>query len=298
VPLPISFATPAGNARFEQTLATALAAEAAGFDAITLSDRPHDPILDGWTLGAAVLGRTERIRLFHTTLNIPYRFPAVMAKEAATLDQISGGRLDLCLGAGGEGNRPLYDTIGVPLAAPGERLDGLEEAIAILRGLWTHDKFSYEGRIYSVDGAPGQPKPVQPLIPIWIGAAMPRSLRMAGRIADGYIKNGGWGSVEDLAALNRAVDAAALKAGRDPGSLRHILNSGGYLARDKADAESARAGQRGGFIGTTDEVLGQIRAYLAAGVNSFIVRFPADVALAQIERFGAEVIPEARKLAS
>ena len=295
--LPIIFATPGGNASFEQTLATAQAAEAAGFTSITLSDRPHDPILDGWTLGAAIMARTERIRVFHSTLNIPYRYPAVLAKEAATLDRISGGRLDLCLGAGGEGNRPFYDTIGVPLAAPGERLDGLEEAIAILRGLWTHDKFSYEGKVYKVADAVGEPKPVQGLIPIWIGASMPRSLRMTGRIADGFIKNGGWGSVEDLAAMNKAVDAAALKAGRDPGSIRRILNGvAGYLARDTADAEAARASSRPGFVGTTDEVLAQIRAYHDAGVNSFVVRFSGDDAFAQMKRFGDEVIPEARKL--
>jgi len=300
--LSIAFSTPAGNQSFEQALAVAHAAEAAGFASVAFGDRPHDPGLDGWTLATAVAARTERIRLWHTTLNLPYRYPAVLAKEAATLDRLSGGRLDLCLGAGGEGNRPLYDSIGVPLGAPGERLTDLEDGIAILRGLWVHERFSYAGRAYRVEDAPGT-KPAQLAIPIWIGARLPRSLRMTGRIADGYIKNGGWGSVEELAEMNRRVDAAAERAGRDPGALRHILNGSGYLARDRADAEAIRAqaaaappgagGARpaGGLVGTAEEVLELIRAYRAAGVDMFTVRFLGPDPLAQIARWGSEIVP-------
>src|SRR3712207_4758593 len=148
--LPLTFSTSAGNRTPEQSVATARAAEAAGFTSVSFADRPHDPILAGWTLATAVAVQTERIRLFHATLNVPFRYPAVLAKEAATLDIISGGRLDLCLGAGGERNRPLYDTIGVPLAAPGERLQDLRDTIAILRGLWTHERFSHSGRVHRV----------------------------------------------------------------------------------------------------------------------------------------------------
>src|SRR5262249_13706121 len=138
--LPITFGTPAGNQSFESALATTLAAEEAGFSHVSFSDRPHDPVLEGWTLATAVAARTERIRVFHSTLNVPYRFAAVLAKEAATLDIISGGRLDLCLGAGGEANRPLYDSIGVPLGAAGDRLRDLRDCIRILRGMWSNEK--------------------------------------------------------------------------------------------------------------------------------------------------------------
>src|SRR5688572_27626597 len=93
--LPIRFTTPVSGPTFEAVLEQAQAAEAAGFSGVSFSDRPHDPILDGWTLATAVAARTERIRLYHTTLNIPYRYPAVLAKEAATLDIVSHGRLDL-----------------------------------------------------------------------------------------------------------------------------------------------------------------------------------------------------------
>lgn len=300
--LPITFSTPAGNQGFDQALEIAQAAEAAGFTSVAFADRPHDPIMDGWTLSTAVAARTERIRVWHTTLNVPYRFPAVLAKEAATLDRVSGGRLDLCLGAGGEGNRPLYDSIGVPLAAPAERLSDLEDAIAIIRGLWSHDRFSYQGRRYQVQDAVGEPKPLQTPIPIWIGARLPRSLRMTGRLADGFIKNMGWGSVDELAGMNRVIDASAERAGRDPRAIRRIINGRGYLARDRGDADAVRArlaetpGGVAGLVGTAAEILDLVRAYRQAGVDTFNVRFEPSEAREQIERIGAEVIPEVATL--
>ena len=244
--------------------------------------RPGARGLDAGDGGGSADGARPRC---HTTLNVPFRFSQVLAKEAATLDLISGGRLDLCLGAGGEPNRHLYDSIGVPLAAAGDRLQDLRDAIAILRGLWTKDKFSYQGRAYHVEGAVGEPKPLQRPIPIWVGAQLPRLLRLAGQLVDGVIKNRGWGSVEELCDLNGQVDAAAVRAGREPRSIRRILNGGGYVAKDAADAAANRSqaaagpGGAGGLVGTVPEILETIGAYHAVGV------------------FGAEVIPEAAKLA-
>jgi alkanesulfonate monooxygenase SsuD/methylene tetrahydromethanopterin reductase-like flavin-dependent oxidoreductase (luciferase family) len=305
----ITFATRAGNQDYEQAVAVAQAAEAAGFTGVSFSDRPHDPILEGWTLATAVAVRTERIRLFHTTLNIPYRFPAVLAKEAATLDIISGGRLDLCLGAGGEANRPFYDSIGVPLGAPGDRLTDLEDAVNIMRGMWANERFSYQGRVYHVEEAAGGPRPIQSPIPIWVGARFPRSLRQVGRFADGFVKNGGWGSVDELRELNQAIDRSAARAGRDPHSIRRVLNGViTYVAKDAADALAFRqdnaalltgfsAGPEGsGFIGSVSDLLATIKAYREAGVDTFVVNFAPQMTLAQIRRFGSEVIPEAEKL--
>ena len=300
---PITFCTRAGNQTFEQALAIAQAAEKAGFTGVSFSDRPHDPMLEGWTLATAIAARTERIRVFHSTLNVPYRFASVLAKEAATLDIISNGRVDLCLGAGGDANRPLYDSIGVPLAAPGERLTDLVDAITIMRGMWRNDSFTYRGRAFNVDGANGLPAPVQQPIPIWIGARLPRSLRITGQIADGFMKNGGWGTVEELRGLNDAVTAAAVKAGRDPNDVRRVLNGAlAYVAKDAADAETyrasavqtqgSRAGERiDGLIGTVDEIVGKVKAYREAGVDTFVVNFGPAITIEQIARFGSEVIP-------
>src|SRR5260221_9625918 len=99
--LPLTFSSGGGGSSFDQVLAGAPAAEAAGFDHISFGDRPQAPGLDGWTLATAVAARTGRIRLFHSALNLPYRYPQLQAKQAASLDVISGGRLDHCLGAGG-----------------------------------------------------------------------------------------------------------------------------------------------------------------------------------------------------
>ena len=305
---PISFSTRAGNQSFEQALAIAQAAERADFEGVSFSDRPHDPVLEGWTLVTAVAARTERIRFFHTTLNVPYRFASVLAKEAATLDIISNGRLDLCLGAGGDANRPLYESIGVPLASPGERLTDLVDTIEIMRGMWANEKFSYKGRVYQVENADGAPHPVQQPIPIWIGARMPLSLRIAGRLADGFVKNGGFGSVDELRELNDAVSAAAVKAGRDPNSVRRVMNGVlSYVAKDSADAEAyrsqavqtagSRAGQQvDGFIGTPDQILEKVSAYRDAGVDTFVVNFAPQLTLQQIAAFGEEVIPRASEL--
>jgi len=256
-------------------------------------------------LSAAVVARTEHIRVFHTTLNIPYRFAGVLAKEAATLDIISNGRLDLCLGAGGEANRPLYDSIGVPLAGPGDRLRNLRDYIAILRGLWANEKFSYEGRTARVVDAAGGPKPVQQPIPIWVGALQPRSLRLAGQLADGFMKNQGWTDAASMRELNKAVDAAALEAGRDPKQIRRVINGPAYVAENEKDAEEFRkkASQvpggtpsSGGLIGTASEILAQVRAYRQAGVDTFNVRFQPSMAAEQIQRFGEQIIPEASAL--
>lgn len=305
---PVSFSTRAGNQSFEQAVAIAQAAEKAGFEGVSFSDRPHDPVLEGWTLATAVAARTERIRFFHTTLNVPYRFASVLAKEAATLDIISNGRLDLCLGVGGDANRPLYDSIGVPLAAPGERLTDLVDAIEIMRGMWANEKFSYKGRVYRVENAAGAPQPVQKPIPIWIGARLPRSLRIAGRLADGFVKNGGFGSVEELRELNDAVSVAAEKAGRDPNAVRRVMNGVlSYVAKDPADAKAyraqavqtagSRAGQQvDGFTGTPEQIIEKVKAYRDAGVDTFVVNFAPQLTMEQIAKFGAEVIPEAGKL--
>lgn len=298
--LPLTLALGIGGIPFAPALALAQAAEAAGFTSVSFSDRPHDPILDGWTLSAAIVARTERIRVFHSTLNIPYRFPAVLAKEAATLDLISNGRLDLCLGAGGEGNRPLYDSIGVPLGQPADRLQDLRDYIAILRGLWSHEKFSYQGRAFVVTEAAGQPHPVQRPIPIWVGALMPRSLRLAGQLADGFLKNQGWASVEEMRELNRQVSEAATKVGRDPLSIRRIINGAGFLAGSRAEAEAAMSNGgpfgRGGLYGAAEDIIATIREYRDAGVDTFAVRFPAEQAQEQIRRFGVEVVPEVARL--
>lgn len=300
--LPLTFATPASSKSWQQSLATAQAAEAAGFWGIGLGER-FDGSLAGWTLATALAARTERLHFFHTTLNVPYRYPYILAQEAAALDVISGGRLILCLGTGFEPSRQNYLNAGLPFGTPGERVQGMRDVIAILRGVWSGERFSHKGRFYSVEDVAPSVRPVNGSVPIWIGAGGPRLLRVAGQLADGFMKNLGWGPAEDVKALNDAVSAAATAAGRDPYAIRRVINGAAFVAHDTTELEHYKAtaprpvgGPQGGLIGTPDVILETLRQYRAAGVDTFNVGFPPATAAEQIARFGREVIEVSRDL--
>ena len=180
-------------------------------------------------MATAVAMATERIRVTHSTLNVPFRYPALLAKMAASLDVITGGdRVLLTLGAGGqEGHARSY---GMRFGSAGERVDGLIDAIHILRGAWANESFSYEGKQYSVTDCVLEPKPVTQPIPILIGASKPRMLGLAGSLADGWIKNGGWpASPEAYAEQQELVERGAERAGRDSGTPRRVVNGTAYV---------------------------------------------------------------------
>ena len=298
--LPLTFATPASSKSWEQSLATAAAAEDAGFWGIGLGER-FDGSLAGWTLATALAARTQRLHFFHTTLNVPYRYPYILAQEAAALDAISGGRLILCLGTGFEPSRQNYLNAGLPFGTPGERLQDMRDVIAILRGVWSGERFSHKGRFYSVEDVAPSLRPLNGTIPIWVGAGGPRLLRLTGQIADGYMKNLGWGPVEDVRALNDAVTDAAREAGRDPFAIRRVMNLAGFVAQSEAELAHYHAnaprpvgGPQGGLLGSPEQILETLRDYRAAGVDTFNVSFPAETAGEQIARFGRQVIEASR----
>ena len=143
---PIRFGLNPRGMSFERTVEIARLAESAGFEIVSFSDRPPETNLEGWTMATAVAMRTERIRVTHSTLNVPYRYPALLAKMASALDVITGGdRLLMTLGAGAQ--EAHATTYGMPWGTPGERVDGLVDTINILRGMWSTDHFSYEGKL-------------------------------------------------------------------------------------------------------------------------------------------------------
>jgi alkanesulfonate monooxygenase SsuD/methylene tetrahydromethanopterin reductase-like flavin-dependent oxidoreductase (luciferase family) len=300
--LPLTFATPASSSSWEQSLATATAAEEAGFWGIGLGER-FDGSLSGWPLAIALAARTEQLHFFHTTLNVPYRYPYILAQEAAAADVISGGRMILCLGTGFEPSRQNYLNAGLPFGTPGERVQDMRDVIAILRGVWSGRRFSYKGRFYSVEDVAPSVRPVHGTVPIWIGAGGPRLLRVTGRLADGYMKNLGWGPAADVRALNDAVDAAAEAAGRDPNTIRRVMNGAAFVAHSEAELDRYNAnapkpvgGPQGGLIGPAEQILTTLREYREAGVDTFNVSFPPDGADEQVLRFGREVIAASRSL--
>ena len=292
---PVRFGINPRGLDFDGIVALAKAGEAAGFETIAFSDRPPENNLEAWTLATAVACATERIIVTHSTLNVPFRSPGMLAKMAASLDVITGGgRVLLTIGAGGQEGHTL--SYGMQFGAPGERVDALIDTIHILRGMWSEESFTYEGKQHSVNEAVLVPKPVNGPLPVLIGAGKPRMLKLAGSLADGWIKNGGWPeSPEAYAAQQDQVERGAEAAGRDPGTLRRVVNCAAYVGNeDPAVVMPSSRGVPGGLVGTLDQVVETVERHREAGVDTFHVNFPADRAHEQVAAFGEQVIAKLR----
>ncbi|KAE8765769.1 LLM class flavin-dependent oxidoreductase [Georgenia thermotolerans] len=279
-----SFITPT-NAAPQRAVELAQLSERAGLDLVTFQDHPYQPaFLDTWTLLGYVAARTERIRLAGNVLNLPLRPPAVLARAAASLDRLSGGRLELGLGAGG-----FWDAIaamGGRRLTPGQSVDALSEAIDVIRGIWdtsTRDRLVLDGTYYRVDGAKRGPAPAHD-IGIWLGAYKPRMLRLTGAKADGWLPSLPYlAGLQDLARGNAVIDDAAAAAGRDPRAVRRLLNVGGTTK----DGHRLLAGAPAQWV----EPLAALT--LEHGVSGFIL-MGDDPGV--VEVFGQEVAPAVREL--
>ena len=205
------------------TLDQIAAADEAGLELVGVQDHPYQRrFLDTWTLLSFAAARTARVRLVPDVANLPLRLPAVLAKAAASLDVLSGGRVELGLGAGA-----FWDAIvafGGPRRSGPESVDALEEAIAIIRAVWAGERnIRVDGEHYRVHGANAGPVPPHP-IGIWLGAYGPRMLRVTGRLADGWLPSVPRLPVGELDARHAAIDEAARRAGRDPVAIVRACN--------------------------------------------------------------------------
>ncbi|MEU4563136.1 LLM class flavin-dependent oxidoreductase [Actinoplanes sp. NPDC023936] len=281
-----TFVTPA-NHPVHQAVEQAVVADRAGLDLVTFQDHPYLPTFhDTSTLLAYAAARTERIRLSANVANLPLRPPAVLARATATLDLLSGGRIELGLGAGG-----FWDGIaamGGPRRSPGESIEALAEAIAIIRGVWDTTApgvLSVRGKHYTVHGAKRGPAPAHP-VGIWVGAYKPRILRLVGRAADGWIPSLQYlqGGLPDLIEMNRHIDDAALAAGREPRDIRRFLNIGGQFTT------SGRGFLQGPPQQWAEELT---EVALTYGTSGFILASD-DTTLTRT--FAAEVAPAVREL--
>lgn len=212
-------------------------AEEGGIELVGIQDHPYQRhFLETWSLIATLLGETERISFFTDVTPLPLRPPAVMAKAAATLDVLSGGRFELGLGAGAM--LELDANFGGVVRTPGESVEALEEAIDLMRLLWSGERsVTYSGKHYSVSDARFGPLPAHP-IGIWVGAFKPRMQRLVGRKADGWLPSLGVLTREELRAANTLIDEAAEGAGRDPRTIRRVLNVQGLIGDGPAPARS------------------------------------------------------------
>jgi alkanesulfonate monooxygenase SsuD/methylene tetrahydromethanopterin reductase-like flavin-dependent oxidoreductase (luciferase family)/hemerythrin-like domain-containing protein len=260
-------------------------ADRVGLDLVSLQDHPYQPsFLDTWTLLSVIAARTDRVRVLPNVVNLPLRPPAVLARAAASLDILSGGRVELGLGAGAfpEG----VAAMGGPRRGAAESVEALAEAIAVIRALWTPGPgVRLDGAHYRLAGARPGPAPAHP-IGIWLGAYRRRMLRLTGRLADGWLPSAPYAPPERLTGMNRVIDEAATAAGRDPAAVRRLYNVAGSFA-----------GRGRGFLEGPAEVWAEQLAELAVteGISGFILMVDLG-AETHLRRFAEEVAPAVREL--
>ena len=204
-------------------------ADELGLDLLGVQDHPYQSrFVDTWTLLSVIAAQTERIRVFPDVASLPLRPPAVLAKAAASLDLISGGRVELGLGAGAFW--PAIAAMDGPARTPGASVAALEEAIQVIRLMWSGERgVRFKGSYYNLGGLHAGPHPSH-RIGIWLGAYKPRMLELTGRLADGWIPSLGYIKPEGLAEANARIDGAARLAGRRPEEIRRLLNVGGTFS--------------------------------------------------------------------
>ena len=253
-------------------------ADRLGLDLVGIQDHPYQRrFLETMTLLAFLAARTSRVRLFPDVANLPLREPAVLAKAAATIDLLSGGRFELGLGAGA-----FWEAIGAmggPVRSPGESVEALEEAIAVVRAMWSGERtVEFSGEHYSLSGLHPGPAPAHD-IGIWLGAYGPRMVRLTGRAADGWIPSLPRLPLDEVLPRQDAIDEAAQRAGRDPGTVKRVAN----------------VSPGDGFLdGSADEVVSQLLSlHREARFDAFVFTLGDDPTGA-IARLGEEIAPALR----
>lgn len=266
-----------------------------GLDLVTLMDHPYNPgLFDTWTLLTALAVATKQVHVGTNVISLPLRPPAMLAKMAATLDVLTGGRVELGLGAGA-----YWDGIaafGGSRRTPGEAYQAFKEALYILRGMWDNagGSFSYEGDIYQVRGAHPGPAPAH-RIQIWVGAGGPRMLRLVGRLADGLLVSHNYVNPQKLPELNHLIDEGAQEAGRAPSDIRRGYNLMGVLNIGRAD--TTIPGLKADYIygSVQDWVEKIIYWYKSYRQDTFIFWPVAGNQLVQLEAFAQEVVPAVKE---
>lgn len=273
------------TAKLEQTLATALAADQAGLELIGIQDHPYQQqFLDTWALMATVLAHTERIHVFPDVASLPLRPPAVLAKAAASLDVISGGRFELGMGAGA-----FWEAIaamGGPIRSGAEAAEALTEAVEVVRLMWSGERsVRFTGKHYQISGVHPGPQPVHEM-GIWLGVGGPRMLALVGRAADGWLPSNGYFPPEKLPDMHRRIDEAATAAGRELSAISRIYNVWGTIT----DGPS-----RGDFEGPVDQWIETLTGLvLDGGMNAFVFGADGDDPV-QMSAFMDQVVPAVRE---
>jgi probable F420-dependent oxidoreductase len=278
--------------------------EAAGVDSLWQTDRivSREPFLEAMAAMAALAGRTRRLKFGVNVLSLAFRDPVLLAKQCATIDQLSEGRLLPAFGIGSP-LAPEWASLDLDAKTRGRRTD---EALEIIRRLWREDCVDFEGRHYRLRGAAINPKPAQPDLPMWIGGSSPAAIQRTARFGTGW--QAGSEGPEEVARVVAAVRAAAAAEGRaidddhygasfpfrfgradDPGIVP-LMEA--YRRRTGRDPERVFA------VGEAPVILERIERFVASGARKFILRPAArgdDEMLAQTRRLVEEVLPVAAR---
>jgi alkanesulfonate monooxygenase SsuD/methylene tetrahydromethanopterin reductase-like flavin-dependent oxidoreductase (luciferase family) len=227
-----------------------------------------DPALECWTTLAALAAAVPRLQLGSLVSPSSVHHPALLAKQATTVDEVADGRVVLGVGAGWQVNE--HRAYGFELAPPKERVDRFAELIQILRSLLHDDRTTFHGRWFTVEDAPCRPKGADGPIPIMVGTPSPRMLRLTARWADVW---NGWGTPEAVRAKVAALDAACAAEDRDPATVRRTAQGLFLLTDDPAVAEAVRQRAPADRVvaGSAAELVDQVGEYVAAGIDELIV---------------------------
>ncbi|MBK6563271.1 LLM class F420-dependent oxidoreductase [Candidatus Amarobacter glycogenicus] len=289
---------PGPNNSWSDTLALARHAETAGWHGIWYADHfmpnaedTSGPTSECWTTLAALAVAVPRVRIGALVTGNTYRHPAVLAKMAANVDNISGGRCVLGLGAGWQENE--HRAYGINFSTLGGRMNRFEEACEVVTGLFTNAQTNFSGKHYQLTDAPLAPKPVQQPLPLLIGGGgEQRTLRIAAKYANEWNV---WGTPELLARKGAILDRYCEELGRDPRSIKHSTQGMLVLTDDAAAVERMKASGRPVIGGDGPGVRATIEQYAEAGVDEVIIPdfnlgATVEAKTAVMDRFAREVM--------
>jgi alkanesulfonate monooxygenase SsuD/methylene tetrahydromethanopterin reductase-like flavin-dependent oxidoreductase (luciferase family) len=269
---------------FDHPVADAATAEALGYGAVPAAGHPVRtyPTYETQTLLTWIAARTTRVGIMPRVLGVPFRRPALVAKAAESLQRLSRGRLILGLGAGYRDAE--IRAAGGPDLTPRAKADGLQDAIAIIRGAWAAPIVRYHGSIYSVDDLDLEPKPAKP-IPIWLGALGPRGLALTGRLADGWIPFLRFAGPDRIPELLDRIRTASVAAGRPADAVRAV-----YSVPVRLDPKARSTA--GVIAGSAADITEQLHSFTRLGFTGFDLMPSRD----QIRTIAEDVVPALREL--
>jgi alkanesulfonate monooxygenase SsuD/methylene tetrahydromethanopterin reductase-like flavin-dependent oxidoreductase (luciferase family) len=258
-------------------------ADTSGLEYVGIQDHPYNAgFADTLTMITWLASRTTSVHFFSNVANLPLRPPAMLAKQAATIDLLSGGRFELGLGAGAFADG--IAGMGGPRRSAGQARGALSEAIDIIRATWAGEPFSYRGAYYQVPDVRPGPRPAHN-IGLWLGVTGHRAARMVGAKADGWSVSAPYVPPASLPELNEIITGAAQAAGRDPGAITRLYNVMGLITPNEHDA----------FNGPVERWVDTLTTlHTQSQMNAFVF-WPSRDRERQSHLFAEQVVPAVRQ---